>query len=106
MTFNPGIQCSALTFDMLHFRFLKTRRRKQHMINTVLHLKIPALTPTHLLRDLVAFLGLEDSLGRRRQGTALAISLNNSSIPLPVQVDHGLGIYRVTIYRLLLQLVS
>jgi len=81
------------------------------MINMVLHPNNPVLIPTHLLRDLVVVLvvvslGSEDPLGRRTQGTVLAISLNNSSTPFPLQVERGLGMYRVTIYRFLLQLVS
>ena len=101
-----GNQCSALTFDVLHSRFLKTRRRKQLMINMVLRLKLPVSIPILLLL-VVASLALEDSLGGRRQGKVLGISLNSSSIHFPVvQMDRGLGIHRVTMFRPVFQLVS
>jgi hypothetical protein len=105
MAFNPGIPSSALTFDMLHSRFLKTKRRKPLMISMALHLKLPVLIPTHLV-SVVASPVLEDSLGRRRQGKALEISLNSSSIPFPVKVDRGPDVHRVTIFRPIFQSVS
>jgi hypothetical protein len=81
------------------------------MINMVLHLKLPVLIPTHLLLALVValvvvFPVLEGSLVGQQKGKGVEISLNNSSIPFPVRVDHGLGMYRVTIFRLPLQSVS
>jgi hypothetical protein len=54
----------------------------------------------------VVFPVLEGSLVGQQKGKGVEISLNNSSIPFPVRVDHGLGMYRVTIFRLPLQSVS
>ena len=95
-----------------HFdrRFLKTTRREQLTISMVLHLKLRGSIPMHLLPALVAsvvvaFQVLEGSLAELLEGIP-ANSLNNFSIPFPVQVDNDLGIHRATIFRPLLQLVS